>query len=338
MNDKRVEEPSEQPSAATPIASDQSIQQAVGGTADNTAARSTEIVDSAHVVADVQALLASGAITTPADVTMLTDAVTCLRSPVDTGELSKHAVNVGKVWAAMKKTPPVPPALEAIHLHFHRLQYQAYVDAALEELGRESRDVMKIAASVLLAQDQAVRFARDKDDSLHQRLQEFLDGYDMRLKTGQGEAPEGSPETPGHEHVTADVRTFLADETPADQADIQMLTDALGYLESPTGNIADITGHLENIGMVTMYMDATPPALDALASRFLRLQYDHYFDVLKEKLRQEPQNTKEILTAIVQLQDRASRAAGGEDGGLLAELKAFLQRYDMRPKAEKAPD
>ncbi len=101
-------------------------------------------------------------------------------------------------------------------------------------------------------------------------------------------------ERDGHDEVVIDsdqpktayfstrIRDLLAGNTVSDAGERRFITDALHFIESPSDNFQEIKKHLDVIGELIAYAEATgekaPEELDAMHTRLLTLLFQHAYN------------------------------------------------------------
>lgn len=138
--------------------------------------------------------------------------------------------------------------------------------------------------------------------------------------------------------LTADMVEFLEKDTLHNVGAVQILGDAVIYLQLPTGNIDDLERHGRNIGKVWAALGErqnSSPAVDALHAHFCRLRYEYYLGLLMQELEREPQDMIRISDALSFVHGKAmQRFTRHNDHALPREMKQFLDQYKMTSKGE----
>lgn len=114
-----------------------------------------------------------------------------------------------------------------------------------------------------------------------------------------------------------------------DETDRQLAIAAARFVQSPTSNLVEIDGHMQNMSEVIMsYMMAgseAPPEVDALHCDILKLYCQHQIDAAKAELEKVPIDPEALDLAMRMALDSGQNLAKGYENPSYLEEVQMLQ-------------
>lgn len=296
---------------------------------EDTGTRAGEIMEEAQLTQDAEFLLHNSPESTlkhslsPKSRATLQAVIAYLKAPTaDQADIKKLSMALGVAWLEERHIP----AVSHLHRHFIELQCAHQNRLLAEGLQAEPQLLMEVAATLTELQGLSSRAGLPKNNPLKREYEDFLQTNDMRLR-GNSEMPAVS--STDSASVIADVQEFL--QSGEQDASIDR---ALAYLKAPTSNIKDLQKIGDDIGeLIAMtYMGEGPPAIEALNTHILRLQFEHELAVLRAAIERQPQNMKDVASSIV-LARNLALSSKTTDPTQLSDLEDFLKNFDIKEKS-----
>lgn len=297
---------------------------------EDTGTRAGEIMTEARLIEDAQFLLDNSPESalknslTPKSRVTLNAVIAYLKAPTgNPADIKKLSMDLGVVWEEQRHFPVV----QNLHRLFLERQYAQHNAELMKALAADTQPMMQIAGSISDLQGLSSRSGLMKDNPLKREYENFLEKNGMRAR-GETPAIAAADST----SVIGGVEEFLqtGERDP-------IIDRALAYLKAPTGNAKDLQKIGDDMGeLIGMtYMGEGPPAIEALNTHILRLQFEHELGELLTAIAREPQDMKAVAQSLV-LARNLAMSSKTVDPSQISDLEAFLKNFEIKEKSVEA--